>query len=101
PADDPFFALFRASFFEPRSPHVIACVKPYVLVDGHVGGTGHGTPQDYDRHVPVVFMGASIKPGRYPAEAGPEDIAPTLSQLLGLEYKVEEGQRILTEALAN
>jgi hypothetical protein len=99
PADDPFFAFFRASFFEPRSPHIIACLKPYVFLDSRVGGTGHGTPQDYDRHVPVVFMGPGIRPGRYPADAGPEDIAPTLSRLLGLEYKLEEGQRVLQEAL--
>lgn len=96
---DPDLDLFRASFFEPRSPQVAARVKPYVLLDNYVGGTGHGTPHDYDRHVPVAFLGPRIKPGRYERPAGPEDIAPTLCRLLGLEYRLEAGQRVLQEAL--
>jgi len=100
PADDPQFPLFRASFFEPRSPHVIPRLRPFVYVDDkYSGGTGHGTAHDYDRHVPVVFLGAGIHPGRQEAEAGPEDIAPTLARLLGLEYRLETGQRVLAEAL--
>jgi arylsulfatase A-like enzyme len=65
-----------------------------------VGGTGHGTVQDYDRHVPVVFRGPGFAKGRHEAPSGPEDIAPTLCALLGLPYRVETGQRVLAEALA-
>jgi type I phosphodiesterase/nucleotide pyrophosphatase len=100
PADDPDFPLVRNSFFESRSPQVIGVVKPYVYVSEHVGGTGHGTVHDYDRHVPVAFFGSGIKPGRYDASCGPEDIAPTLAARLGVAYKIEEGQRVLSEALA-
>lgn len=96
---DADFALFRASFYEPRSPHVIARLKPYVYLSNYVGGTGHGTVQDYDRHVPVAFLGRGIKPGRYEAACGPEDVAPTLARLLGLDYRIEEGQRVLDEML--
>ena len=101
PADDPDFALFRNSFYEPRSPHVIARLKRYVYLDDRPGGTGHGTVQDYDRHVPVAFLGPGIRAGRFEAPCGPEDIAPTLSALLGLPYRLEEGQRVLSEALEN
>jgi predicted AlkP superfamily pyrophosphatase or phosphodiesterase len=100
PRNDPDFALVRNSFFESRSPQVIGVVKPYVYVSDRAGGTGHGTVHDYDRHVPVVFMGSGIKAGRYEAACGPEDIAPTLAARLGLAYKAEEGQRVLSEALA-
>lgn len=99
PRDDPDFVLFRNSFFEPRSPHVIARLKRYVYLDHRPGGTGHGTVQDYDRHVPVVLAGAGIAPGRFDASCGPEDIAPTLATLLGLPYRVEAGQRVLAEAI--
>ncbi len=100
PADDPDFTLFRNSFFEPRSPHVILRLKQYVQVDERTSGTGHGSPNDYDRHVPVVFMGAGVKPGRYAEPCGPEDIAPTLGALLGLDYPMQDAQRLLTEMIA-
>jgi hypothetical protein len=64
-----------------------------------VGGTGHGTSHEYDRHIPVVFMGEKIKPGTYSSECGPEDIAPTLAQLLGLAYSREYDSRILSEMM--
>ncbi len=101
PADDPEFALFRNAFFEARSPHVLLRTRDYVYIDDeHPGGTGHGTAAEYDRHVAMGFMGAGIRPGRYTEPCGPEEIAPTLSALLGLDYPLETGQRVLTEALS-
>jgi predicted AlkP superfamily pyrophosphatase or phosphodiesterase len=99
PAGDPDFALVRNSFFEARSPDVIATLKPYIYVDNRPGGTGHGTVHPYDRHVPVALMGPGIRAGHHDAACGPEDIAPTLATILGLEYPVEDGQRVLSEAL--
>jgi predicted AlkP superfamily pyrophosphatase or phosphodiesterase len=97
--DDPYFQLFLNSFYQPRSPHVIACPKRYLYLDDRPGGTGHGTPHDYDRHVPIIFMGAGIKPGTYADPCGPEDIAPTLGNLLGLDYPQEADSRLLLEML--
>jgi hypothetical protein len=99
PPGDPYFELFRNSFFAPRSGHVIALMKPYVYLDDQVGGTGHGTPYEYDRHVPLFFLGGGIKPGRYDQPCGPEDIAPTLGRLLGIDYPREPDARLLTEIL--
>jgi predicted AlkP superfamily pyrophosphatase or phosphodiesterase len=98
--DDPHLFLIRNSFFQPRSAHIIATPRPYVYISDNVGGTGHGTPHDYDRHIPVIFMGAPIKPGRYPEPCGPEDIAPTLADLLLLKsFQKEEDARILREMI--
>lgn len=97
PFGDPDFALFRASFFAPRSPHVILRLKEYVLVDERTTGTGHGSPNDYDRHVPLAFLGNGIAAGRYDAPCGPEDVAPTLGALLGLDYPMQDARRLLTE----
>ena len=63
------------------------------------GGTGHGTAYDADRHVPVVFMGRDIKPGRYAQESAPEDIAPTLAHLLRLQFPREQDSRVLLEMM--
>jgi len=49
--------------------------------------------------VPVVFMGASVKPGTYTASCGPEDIAPTLAALLHLDYPLQDADRVLKEMM--
>ncbi len=99
PSGDPYFSLFQNSFFEPRSGHVMARMKPFVYVDDRPGGTGHGTPYEYDRHVPIFFLGPQVKPGHYAEACGPEDIAPTLGRLLGFEYPREYDARLLVEML--
>jgi hypothetical protein len=96
---DPFLALYRNSFYAARSPHLLVRLKRYVYLNDRLGGTGHGSPYDYDRHVPIIFMGAGIKAGNYPAACGPEDIAPTLGRLLGIEYPMEPDSRLLLEMM--
>jgi predicted AlkP superfamily pyrophosphatase or phosphodiesterase len=99
PSSDPFLPLFRNAFYAPRSPHLNVLLKKYIYVSSLVGGTGHGTAHDYDRHVPIVFMGSSVRPGQYNQAAGPEDIAPTLALMLGLELPREADSRLLSEML--
>jgi hypothetical protein len=99
PKNDPYFALMRRSFFETRSPHLTVLLKDWMYLSDRPGGTGHGTPYEHDRHVPVVFMGAGVKPGTYPAACGPEDIAPTLAALLRLDYPLQDADRVLTEMM--
>jgi predicted AlkP superfamily pyrophosphatase or phosphodiesterase len=94
---DPYIELYRNSFHAERSPHLLVRLKKYVYLSDRLGGTGHGSPYDYDRHVALIFMGSGIKPGRYPKACGPEDIAPTLARLLGLEYPREPDSRLLLE----
>lgn len=49
-------------------------------------GTSHGTPFTYDRHVPLLLRGPGIAAGLYTESVSPEDIAPTLSTLLGIPF---------------
>ena len=97
--DDPYFDAVRRSYFAPRSPHVLARLKEHTYLTSRPGGTGHGTPYEYDRHVPLVFMGSAIKAGVYEGDTGPEDIAPTLALLLGLDYPLQDARRLLTEMI--
>lgn len=96
---DPYIALLRNSFYPPRSPHVLAVQKQHLYLDERPGGTGHGTPHEYDRHIPIVFLGAGIRQGTYREMCGPEDIAPTLAKILDLEYPKEHDSRLLLEML--
>src|SRR2546422_9983350 len=56
--NDPYLQWFRNSFFAPRSPNVT--LMPKRNVSFRITGTGHGTAYDYDRHVPIIFMGPEI-----------------------------------------
>jgi predicted AlkP superfamily pyrophosphatase or phosphodiesterase len=92
------------SFFAGRSGDLFIVPKPYWLLDSTAAGkmrgyaTGHGTPYNYDQHVPILLMGYGIQPGEYFAPATPADIAPTLASLTGVTLATRDG-RVLAEAL--
>ena len=48
-------------------------------------GTTHGTPYSYDSHIPLIFMGPGIKPGRYVRPVALNDLAASLATLLNIE----------------
>jgi hypothetical protein len=58
-------------------------------------GTNHGSPYNYDVHVPLVWFGAGVKPGSYTERVGVDDIAPTLSHLLGIPIPPRAQGRVL------
>jgi predicted AlkP superfamily pyrophosphatase or phosphodiesterase len=64
-------------------------------------GTTHFSPYNYDRHVPVLFMGRGIKPGRYNETIEPNDIAPTLATLLDVQTPSGSSGHVLTAMLAH
>ena len=69
--------------FAGRSGDIFTVTEPYYIFDAT--GTTHGSPYDYDTHVPVIFLGsARIRAGSYTDTIGVEDIAPTLADLLGI-----------------
>jgi arylsulfatase A-like enzyme len=43
----------------------------------------HGSPHDQDAHVPIIFYGPWIQPGRYTEIARTADIGATLAQITG------------------
>lgn len=44
----------------------------------------HGSPYEYDRYVPLIFMGMGVKKGASNAVAYTADVAPTLAKLAGI-----------------
>ena len=92
------------SYFAGRSGDLYVLQKPYWLMDNsadgskRVTGTSHGTPYNYDQHVPVLFMGFGIQPGEYFEQVTPADITPTLAALTGVTLATRDG-RVLAEAL--
>jgi len=56
------------------------------MYQGGGTGTGHGSAWAYDSHVPIVLRAKAARPGRYMQRVYTADIAPTLCQILGIEY---------------
>jgi arylsulfatase A-like enzyme len=78
-----------------RGPDVEILLEPYWIFT-QTGAT-HGTTFSYDAHVPVMFMGAGIKPGRYDNAIAVNDVAPTLATILDVETPSGSVGRVLTE----
>ena len=99
----PIRAAEANSYFEGRSGDMFIVSKPYWLMSGgpaheeRTYGTSHGTPYNYDQHVPVLLMGAGIEHGEYFGRVTPADIAPTLASLCGITLATRDG-RVLAEA---
>ncbi len=53
--------------------------------DGGETGTTHGAWYPYDSHIPLVFMGWNVKPGKTNKTHYMTDIAPTLAAMLRIQ----------------
>lgn len=92
--DDSLAAGSRRSYFPGRSQDVIFVLKPY-FIDRPKSGTNHGTPYDYDTHVPQLWFGAGVTPGIHVERTGVDDLAPTLAGLLGVPRPPQaQGRRL-------
>jgi predicted AlkP superfamily pyrophosphatase or phosphodiesterase len=86
-------------FHARRSGDVLFVQEPYkYLLEGFIAAT-HGAPYTYDTHVPLIIMGAGVRPGRYMEAATPADLAPTLAALLRVQPPSNSMGRVLVEAL--
>ena len=86
------------SFYPPRSGGVVILLRPHWFFGGRTGTT-HGTPYEYDTHVPFLAAGQGIRQGRYASACSPNDISATLAKLLGLPKPQNCAGTARTEAL--
>lgn len=68
-----------------KSPDVISIVSPgYLFRNPH--GTSHGSPYDYDTHVPLLFSKTGRSAKRVIERVETVDIAPTIANILGISF---------------
>lgn len=80
---DPMLRLLHRSFHPRRSGDVVFVLAPYNISGD--AGTTHGSPWDYDRHVPLMVLGNLFgRPAKEQVvdEVSPAAIGPTISQIL-------------------
>jgi predicted AlkP superfamily pyrophosphatase or phosphodiesterase len=95
PRDTSLRVLLRRSFHPERSGDLLLAVKPFVVIGApHVDYmANHGTPNAYDRRVPLIFWGP-WKAGRRSEPVRTVDLAPTLARELGLQPGPVDGQAL-------
>lgn len=94
---DTFGQRVARSFNARQSGDLEVLLEPYWIRTAK--GATHGTPYSYDAHVPLIFMGPGIKPGRYYREVALNDVAPTLASLLDVETPSGSVGHVLDEIL--
>jgi predicted AlkP superfamily pyrophosphatase or phosphodiesterase len=93
---DPMIRSAALSYFSGRSGDLMVVPKEYWFMSPRaVIGTTHGSPYEYDTHVPVIFFGGGIKSGRSKANVTPADIAPTLADVAAVKLPMAEGKPLL------
>ncbi len=95
PRDSTTRVLLRRSFHADRSGDLLVAVKPFVVMGGPPATypAGHGTPNAYDRRVPLIFWGP-WKAGERREPVRIVDLAPTLARELGLQPGPVDGRAL-------
>ncbi|MFL5523174.1 MAG: alkaline phosphatase family protein [Gemmatimonadaceae bacterium] len=78
---------------------MVVSLAPYNYWVSTYTGANHGSPNDPDAHVPIIFYGSRIKPGRYPEFARVVDMAPTLAALVHVTPQEKLDGHILRNAI--
>lgn len=80
----PYLELYKRSAFPGRGHDIKLRFKENYLVDYSPYGSSHGSPYEYDNHVPMVYYGFGLPAGRIDRRVATVDIAPTLARLMHL-----------------
>ena len=93
---DPMVRAAAISSMASRSGDLMVVPKEYWFMSPRATiGTTHGSPYEYDSHVPAIFFGGAIKAGRSKVSVTPADIAPTLADFAGVKLPMAEGRALL------
>ena len=77
--------LLQNGYSQKRSGDILFVLDPAVIDYSKTGST-HGSPLNYDTHVPLLFFGKGIIKGSTIQKTTIPDIAPTMSALLGISF---------------
>lgn len=81
----PYLEGMRKSFDPARAAQLQIVLKPHWIFSYRPGGSTHGSPYEYDTHVPLLFWGPGyVGQGEMQARAEVADLAPTLAAVAGL-----------------
>ncbi|MFL5329630.1 MAG: alkaline phosphatase family protein [Gemmataceae bacterium] len=81
---DRYLPTVRKSFHPGRSGDLFIVLKPFYLPASETTGTTHGSPYEYDTHVPLLFFGRDVQGGRFDEAVTPQAIAAVFAHAAGI-----------------
>lgn len=88
-------AMYQRGFYHDRSGDVFLQLAPGWLDSSYPTGTSHGSPWNYDTHVPLLFMGWGVPQGGTYRKVSIPQLAPTVSAMLGIPFPSGSEARVL------
>jgi hypothetical protein len=88
--------MIANGYYPTRSGDVQFILKPH-HIDGGSAGTTHGLWNSYDSHIPLLWLGWNIRPGKTHREVYMTDIASTLAAMLRIEAPGGSVGTVITE----
>lgn len=76
--------MYQNGFNYDRSGDVYIQLKSGWLDSDYPTGTSHGSPYNYDTHVPLIFYGWNVPEGETSRKTAIPQIAPTISNMLNI-----------------
>ena len=96
--DSKLLGQIRNNIHPVRSGDIYVVQDPYWFnFDKGPVAAMHGSPWNYDTHVPMIFVGGRIPSQLVYRPVQPADLAPTLSALLGMSPPASAGGTVLPE----
>lgn len=96
---DGILKILQNGYNQKFSGDVLLIPNPSYITGHENGGTTHGSGYSYDTHIPIIFYGNGIKKGNSKLRYSVTDIAPTLANLLHIEFPNGTTGRIINEVL--
>ncbi|UYQ93733.1 alkaline phosphatase family protein [Chitinophaga horti] len=81
---EPIKQMVTNGYNAKRSGDVMFTLEPGWIAGGNTGTT-HGVWNPYDAHIPLVWLGWGIKPGKTNRTTAMTDIAPTIAAMLRIQ----------------
>jgi predicted AlkP superfamily pyrophosphatase or phosphodiesterase len=95
--NDPITRRWVHQFPPQSNVELVITLTPFSIFSGLVAT--HGSPYDYDTHVPLIFWGQWFKAGKYPEFVRTVDLAPTLAEIAGVKPSERTDGVVLRRAL--
>lgn len=99
PSLKPFIEKYRNSYYAPRGEDFQYRIRENCIVSSRPYGSTHGSPYEYDTHIPVLFWWNGIHPKKISRPIFSADVAPTLATFAGFSFPENLDGKPLVEVL--